>query len=103
MGYPERFLCRFYSAAMPFSPAAGGRPSTSIGWSSVPSLRMANTPKVPTVAFRLNKYCPSPLMVISRLVLPGGLLPTIVPAIGVRLPPLAIVNPAMFELPALET
>src|ERR1700742_1559202 len=92
-----------YRAAMPLRPAVFGRPSMSPSWLSVPSELIVKTPIAPTPDWRLNRYLPSPLMVMSRLFAPLGRVLRIVPAIGVRAPFEATENPATVNVPALST
>jgi hypothetical protein len=58
---------------------------------------MAKTPIVPTSPFNEYRNFRSPLMVTSRFAPPAGL-----DAIGVSVPPLPIVNLAIFDVPAFE-
>src|ERR1700753_371841 len=88
---------------MPLKPTGFGRPSMSPSWLSVPSALIGKTPIAPAPDCTLNKYLPSPLMVMSRLVAPLGRVPRIVPAIGVRPPFGATENPATVDVAELST
>ena len=69
----------------------------------VPSDSIKNTPIVFDDGFRLNRYFPSLLVVMSVLKLPAGLVARIVPAIGESAPERSTEKPEMFDDAKLAT
>src|SRR5882757_4891860 len=90
-------------AAIPFNPAAAGKPPSVPRFVKCPVAgSMANSPRVPLAALTEYRYLPSALIAISMLAEPLGLSPATVPGTAVSAPLLAMANPAMDDVPALD-
>src|ERR1700761_4207737 len=88
---------------MPLKPTVWGRPSMLPSWLTVPSALMVNTPISPAPDSTLNRYFPSALIAMSRLVEPSGRVQTIVLAMGLNAPAELIENPATDDVAELST
>src|SRR4051812_32025207 len=87
---------------MPLKPVDGGKSPASPRFDSSPSSPIAKIPTLPVPEFKLYRNLLSAEIAMSRLVLPAGFTPAMVPPIGVSDPLLPIAKPLIVADPAFD-